>query len=240
MHPLFAFEQLQENTPHTQIYAISLDYRLDEAGTKHYNQLLGALSEKGLIFKTKVRPLKRTLLSFKLDKKSCVFPASLNALVTNDPTIEHQSLVSGKTIDHVSLRIFTSPNRPVIKSISELNNKRVAILNGLNPDFLLKGINAQIEITSNEEVPLKMLAHKRLDAIIGHMPDVFLAADELGFSKPNFEKTVALFKDENISIVCHQTQENQKFINQFNDLLSTLKHNGELLKILGPHATIAP
>jgi len=222
-----------------QVYAIALDYRLSEDGTKHYNRLLKAFSERGLDFKVLVRSLKRSQISLKGDVESCLFPATINAMVTNDKALENVSLIASDSIDQVSLRVLTDSSKERITGIDQLAGKRIAILNGLNPDLLLGDIDADVEPTPDEYVRLKMLNAGRLDAVLGFTPDILLAAEDLGLPVPHYSEDLALFKDEGASMVCHDTELNRAFVSQFNRILKDLKASGDLQRILGKYAVIA-
>ncbi len=228
-----------ENRP-VQVYAIALAYRLDEAGTKHYNKLLDEFAEKGLRFNVLVRPLKRSILYLKADARSCLFPTTINAVIANTKLTEHANLVMSDPIDQVSLRVLTDESKPVITRLDQLNGKRIAILNGLSPETLLAGISANIEKTSDESIRVKMLNAGRLDAIVSFTPDVLLAAEDLGLPVPHFHEELALLRNEGASMVCHDTPENRVFLKEFNRILQELKSSGELRKVLGKYAVLAP
>ncbi len=234
-----SFAPAQTTLP-VQVYAIALEYRLDEAGTKQYNRLLQAVAEEGLKFNVLVRSLSRSLISMKTDQGSCLFPATVNALVTNDNDMAAFALISSDPIDEVSLRVLTNSTKPLITSIKELEGKRIAILNGLHSEQFLGDVNADVEPTPDEYVRLKMLTAGRLDAVLSFIPDILLAAEDLGLSIPHFDEHLALLRDEGAAIVCHDNADNRAFIAQFNDVLRRMKASGELQRIMGKYAVIVP
>ncbi len=223
-----------------QVYAIALDYRLNEEGTKHYNRLLKAAQEKGLNFEVTVRPLKRSHSSFKSDDSSCLFPGSIHALMANDPDYAGLKLIASDPVDYVSLRVLTNRNRKVISSTDEISGKRVAILNGMNLEQLLGHVRVELESTPSEYISLKMLEAGRLDALLSFTPDILLAAEDLGLPVPRFDEKLALLRDEGASLICRDNLVNREFVKGFNSILKNLKKSGELQRILGKYAVIAP
>jgi|GEM_PF-1947916 len=221
-----------------QIYAYTLEHRLNEAGTMHYNKLLNIMSDRGLKFNILIRSLARSARSMKNDQSACLFPTTINAIAISDPGVDEKKFISSDPIDRVSLRIFTRPDNPKVGDIKELSGKRVALWNGLDPKIFLANIEANIETTPNEAIRVKMLNAGRIDAILGFTPDVLLAAESLGFSPPHYDESLALFRNEGASLVCHDNKQNREFILRFNKHLTRLKASGELREILGKHADI--
>lgn len=219
------------------IYAIALEYRLREDGNAQYNKLLSRIIELGVEFNLIVRPFKRVFRDF--DKHSgCMFPVSLNTIATTAPQYKTLKLIASEAIDRVSLRVFTRTKEEKISKMEQLNGKKIGLWNGFDPKIFLKGIEASVEVTPNEEVRVKMLNAKRIDVILGHIPDVILVAEELGLPLPYYDENLAIYHGEGAAVVCHDNAANRQFISKFNDALMQLKKTGELRNILGPHVDI--
>ncbi len=231
----------QEDSNPLTIYAIELDHRLSENGDTQYNTLLSMFtaSSKEKI-NIVIRPMSRSQISFKKDKDSCIFPATVNAMIANDPSIKSEDLISSNPIDTVSLRILTKTNTPTITSLQELNNKRIAVVNGLLPDALFSGINVNMEYTANEETRLKMLNANRINAVLGFVPDILIAAENLGIDVPSYSETLSLIPVEGVGLVCHNSTNATRFITNTNKTIDSLKNTGKMREILGPHADIVP
>ena len=222
------------------IYGYNLEYRLKKNGSTQYNALFNELSDNGLIFNLKVTPVKRAARAFTSpDDTSCMFPASKNVVTQHRPDLE-SFIISSKPVDIVSLRVFTKFDSPVVKDMTELEGKTVAIWNGLDPDVMLAGMNIKVESTRSEPIRVKMLYANRLDAILGFTPDVVLAAQQLGLPDPHFHHELALLRDVGASLVCKKSYQNEKLINDFDNLIDKFKKSGKLREILGPHTEIAP
>jgi ABC-type amino acid transport substrate-binding protein len=235
----------QENNPALTIYAIELDYRLSESGETQYNALLDiftALNNEKI--NAIVRPLSRTLISFKENKSSCIFPATFSALTVNDPfydpNVANDNFISSHPIDRVSLRILTKANQPTINNLMSLNNKSIATINGFNSEVIFSGLNVNVEYTANEETRLKMLHAERVDAVIGFVPDILLAAEALNIPTPNYNEELSLITIEGVGFICHKSNTTSSFIAAANKKITQLKNSGEMRTILGPHADIVP
>lgn len=235
----FSLSTISKAENHSQtIYGIDLVYRLSEDGTTQYNALLKELAAEGLNFKTIVRPLSRSQPSFKVDKSSCIFPATSYALTTNDPAFSKAMLISSHPIDRVSLRVLTQANSPVVSQLAELSGKKIAIINGLNPNIFFSELDIFVESTPNENTRIRMLNANRIDAVLGFVPDAMLAAEALDMPVPRYDTNLSLVSDGGVSIICHDTKNTKHFINKANHIIDKLKVNGKLRSLLGPHADI--
>lgn len=221
-----------------QVYAYELDYRLSENGTTQYNLLLKHIIDKGLNIKALVRPLPRTHRKILSDTNACVFPAAINSLKKIWPELNDYNLIKSYPIDRISLRVFTKTNNPIITNLKQLDGKRLAYWNGLTIEQLIPPeLSLTLETTPNEEVRVKMLEANRIDAILGFIPDVLLAAEDLELNLPKYDKNLALFH-EAVSLICHENEKTTHLIEQFNKIISDMKKTGKLKEILGPHADI--
>jgi ABC-type amino acid transport substrate-binding protein len=230
----------QEDTPALTIYAIELDHRLSENGDTQYNALLNLLTAGKERVNVTVRPLSRTLASFKKDKASCIFPATISAMTANGVSIIEEMLISSAPIDRVSLRILTKVDKPTIKSLNQISNQNIAVINGFNPNAIPSSLNTTIEYTSNEEIRLKMLNADRVSAVIGFVPDILLAAEALNIPVPNYDENLSLIAVEGVKFICHNSVEAKNFLATTNQSINQLKNTGKLKAILGSYADIVP
>ncbi|HEY7884081.1 MAG TPA: hypothetical protein VIC08_03940 [Cellvibrionaceae bacterium] len=220
------------------VYAYQLDYRLEASGEGDYQRLLSVLQQQGLAFSLSVLPVRRAVRALDTEIQGCIFPASINATITSLPHIAQSGLIASAAIDRISLRVFTRTDSPVIRHLSELENKHVALWDGLNTDALLGDVAITIEPTTTEGIRVRMLQAQRLDAIVGFMPDVLMASEALDLPLPHYHVELALFEDEGASFVCIDTPVNRAWIEQANHLLQNLKDTGQLRQILSKHANI--
>lgn len=221
-----------------KIYGYDLDYRLQPNGEGHYHALIQALQERGVVIDLTVLSLVRSLRAMEDDPSACNFPATINAVIRSYPQFADIPLLTGDPIDAISLRVLTRQDEALVTDLQQLAGRRVALWSGLDPDAFLGGVDAIVEQTPNESVRVRMLDARRLDVIIGFVPDVLLVADALNLPTPHFAEELALYRDEGASIVCRVTPENERALAHFNDVLADMKRSGELRDILGPYADI--
>ena len=235
----FCISSEEENEP--IIYAYQLEYRLNKNSNEQYVALLDEISRNGVSFKKSILPIKRANKNFQKDKTSCIFPTTLSVKKTFHPDLKEIKLIQSDPIDKISMRVFTRPDEEKISSMEELkkrNIKAIAYWQGLNIEKIVPQKDTLLEPTPNEEVRLKMLYSNRADAIIGFMPDVYLAADKLQLPKPLFNENFAILLNQEASLVCHDTEKNIELIKNFNQHIKNMKENGKLSSILGRHADI--
>lgn len=221
------------------VIGLELEYRLRQDGSAHYNKMWQRLQQLGANRGLEVLPLKRAFRDFSPQGTSCLFPTTISSLTTTFPQFKQADLITTESVDYVLLKVMTRPGEPVIKDLAQLNGKRVALWNGLDPAIFLKDLDVTVETTTDEAVRLKMLNSRRVDAILGFLPDTLLAADALGMEHPNHAGAYQYFTTNRVSMVCFDSPENRQYVEQFNKALLILKQTGELKRILGPHVTLS-
>ena len=219
-----------------KIYALEIPGRISSNVIEHYNIFWEKIASLGLQSSLEIFPSGRLIRSFLKEQHSCTFSvmAPLSALLTAESS--NLSLILSDEVDNVGLRIYTPSSDTSITDIASLENKRVAGAFHLNPSAFLGGYKfIDFKNAENTVQLLKMLYRRRVDAILAFTPDIQLASKILSFPMP-YSTGLWIFKNKGVGLICHDTQENQLFIKQFNKLLRQLKTSGELLQILGPYA----
>jgi hypothetical protein len=235
---IFLFVSMNISVADDAVIGLELEYRLRTDGTAHYNSMWNRLEELGLSRAIEIKPFKRAFRDFSEENSSCLFPTSISSLTTTFPQFKDQNLIASIPTDYASMQVLSKNGAPLITELSQLNGKRVALWNGLDPKIFLAGLDVEIEATVDEGVRLRMLNNDRVDAILGFMPDTLIAADALGYDYPAHEGAFTYFKGNGVSVVCFDSESNRAFIASFNKHLSQLKTNGELRDLLGPHVVI--
>lgn len=222
-----------------EVIGLELQYRLRKDNTAHYNKMWEKLVDMGLSRDISVLPLKRAFRDYSADGNSCLFPTSMQSLKASFPQFANADLIETKSVDYVTLTILTLPDQPKITETAQLDGKRIAMWNGLDPKLFFADVNVHVETTNDDATQLKMLNNKRVDAVVGFIPDIFLAADSIQSPYPKYEGNLRFFDRNQVSMVCFNKPENKAFITEFNQLITQLKDSGELQKILGPHAVVS-
>lgn len=220
------------------VIGLELPNRLQSDGQAHYNVMWNRILELGFSHNIEVLPLKRAFRDFSELQDSCLFPTTVESLTTSFPQFKGKRFISSDEVDYVHLKVMTRPGEPVISDLSELNGKKVALWNGLDPKIFLAGLDVETETTISEEVRIKMLNSHRVDAILGFIPDTLIAADKMQVTPPEHEGGYVFFDNQAVTMVCFESDNNRKLLEQFNHVLAQLKSSGELQTILGPHARV--
>ena len=234
---LFAFLFSSSLLAH-HVIGLDLPNRLQADGQAHYNKMWERMIELGLDHELEVFPLKRAFRNFSEQQNSCIFPSTIESLTTSFPQFKGKNLIASSQVDYVHLKVMTRAGEPVIADLSELNGKKVALWNGLDPKIFLAGLEVETETTTSEEVRIKMLNSHRVDAILGFIPDTLIAADKMQVAAPEHEGGFVFFDNHAVTIVCFDSASNRALLAEFDQVLAQLKSTGELQTILGPHARV--
>ncbi len=224
-----------------KVFGLELKNRMSATGNGHYNLLLEELRKMGVEHSLQVYPLPRRALSFRNNKTSCVFPGAINSERLANPDLQNQALIEGATVDYAGLAVVSKKGSPQILAPSDLDGLRLASLNGFDTSvFFPSDIEFYMNYVREDEQLINMLLSKRVDAIVGFFPDLTM---QLASSEVDLELNdpqLWLIPKQGVSMVCHETPENIKFMQRFNKGLEKLKKTGRLEQILGPHAIYQP
>ncbi len=217
----------------TTVYGFELKNRMSVKGGQQYDLLLQEMADMGLEYQLKVLSFKRQVQSFGADPSSCIFPTSTIAAGRLLPEIK-TTLLGSDRVDMTGLVILNRKTDPMIKSLDELEGKTIAMWIGLDPKVFLPGVKyGSVIKVPNDETLLRMLDRKRVDIILGFMPDILLAADKLDLPFPQSSNIWPITK-RGTQLVCFDTPENRAFISEFNKRLTIIKASGKLREIMGP------
>ena len=222
-----------------KIYAMDLEYRLNESGTGGYNRLLDMIHQQGVRFHLSILPLKRWQNRTKADSQGCFFPTTIGALNKYNAARPGSSLIASHPVDKVNLRVFSAPNKPLIDDVEQLKGLRVAAWKSEGAAPYLSELKISVDESHDETSQLQLLYADRIDAVIGFTPDIHIAADTLELPKPRYADKLTLLRDEGATMVCYDTPENRRFVAEFNDKLGRLKQTGQLSVLLGQYASVA-
>jgi len=186
----------------------------------------------------KIAPIKRSRKSFLSNLSSCLFPTNLGA-VEERAKGSQLTFLSTLPFDIVSFRLYTVDEDLIDASVDDFNPRRVGYIRGTAALPLLSDKSGSFVPVSSEKQLIQMLELNRLEAFLGHHPDTSLALKV-------FNKTDALFVSPAaikgmrfpISIVCHNTENSKKFIEQINPIIIQMHRTGLLREMLGSYAEL--
>ncbi|MBO9427107.1 transporter substrate-binding domain-containing protein [Labrenzia sp. R4_1] len=223
----------------TDLHLIYLPHRLTETSDKQYDRLLDEIfAGTELTVAREASPMKRALTLFLSDRDSCLFPISVKAL---HAVAEPDAIVSSELIDIVSLRLYTptGDTEKAFTSVDDFDPRRVGYIAGSGT---VQGLGPKHELfvpIPSEEQLIRMLELGRLDAFLGHHPDTALALEDL--NRPGLLRVSPITVSNvrfPISFVCHDTADGRQFIEEVNARIRQLHQDGEIRRVLGPHANL--
>lgn len=167
-------------------------------------------------------PYKRALLAFKNSKVDCIY--SFTQVLEKE--LGKNQVISSFPLGAFGYYIFTPKGSSPLSSPDQLLGLNVGAVIG-HDSYYKHRLNQQTELqmVGSDEQNIKMLAHKRLDAMIGALPDLTPYVDQLSYSPAH-----PLVKSYD-RITCHNTPYNQTFIDQLSISLRALKANGSYKRI---------
>ena len=218
----------------TTVYGFELKNRMSVEGAEQFDLLWQELHKLGLEFDLKVLSFSRQVRLFSKDKQSCIFPASVGGVKQLMPEFIDANLQGSEGIDLVGLVAMTLDDSSNIHSHADLSGKSIAMWVGLDPKIILAGVDYKsLDQAANDETLLRMLSRKRVEVILGFMPDILLAADKLSIPLPH-STDVWLIPKRLTQVVCHDTAQNRQFLLQFDQLMKGIRSSGKLREFMGP------
>jgi hypothetical protein len=208
----------------TTIYGLKLKNRFELKLENSYPKLFRdfntySKNENKII----IQPIARAINNFIKDSASCVSPSNIGSLDIFYPDLSKtHSVIESIGIENVKMKIFSRSGEKAPSSISQLQNKKIVSWIGTDPKLIITDIPFdQIEVTSPKQA-LSLLYSKRIDYLIGFIPDTLLEAKTSNFPIPNHDSNLNLINSKT-RLVCHNTKKNQELISKFNEFISTLK-----------------
>lgn len=171
-------------------------------------------------FSFTIAPFKRVVRNFRAGASDCIW--ALDKALLKDIGLDVSSFIESAPLLNSSQRIFTRRDEPVISSLEALKGKRIAVLIGTNLQTELKPIGAEIVELNSQEAKLKLLRVHRVDAVLGWMPDIAIAAKRNGLPMPDYDARLAVRKS-GVGFVCQDDPVGRTFIGEINDAIKSVQ-----------------
>ena len=227
-----------KNSNKLKFIGLYLDHRFEHDETSPYQILLRKLST-GYELEVGVYPIKRSTQSLVRDKTACGGPSSIEAIKKfYSKELKGNKIIESDKIELLTTRLFSRVGSPVARNIKDIEGKNIVSWLGIPDKLFLPNVEFNSIKVKSDNQALKVLNAGRADYVLGWIPDTPLVAESMGFEQPLFDQSLAIFSGY-LSIVCHDTDRNRKYLKNVNKRLAELKKSGELQKILGPYSVIA-
>lgn len=202
-----------------------------------YNDIFKQLSMKGnLTSSMTVKPTARAVEEFTKKHFDCLYGLGIQAIKESTAVANPESLrlIESAGFFKVTAHLFSKPGAPPINSLSDMKGKSLVALNGVPVEAILGKIGVQFFYVNFEILKVKMLAKGRVDAIIGWYPDIFAVFNAYGIEPTEYNRQLTLYGFD-MTLVCHNTKHNAKFIEEVDKTLSLMLEENLLQPIFLKH-----
>lgn len=241
---LFALTPRQVSAQHPthssglKILGFPKEGRMEEDGTGHYADLVRAiLFEAGYVDQLVTVPVNRAMRLFETDPNLCSVPVAKPSILLHHTGLRATDLVQSAPIDYVSGHIITRAGTKPITSPSELEGKVVGSWAGVDIRYFLPEVSFTLLRTESEISTIRMLQTKRVEAIWGWIPDVYILSERMGIEGLVFDPESEML-GSSTHFVCRRSPEAELFIQRISEVINTMRADGRLKKILGKHARV--
>ncbi|SDD88156.1 hypothetical protein [Kordiimonas lacus] len=219
-------------TDSTHILGTDWGLTLKSDGSGFYNELARMVLPSALgEIDYEILPYKRAKRAFLESKTSCLYPNSLDYLVTTGAIDNPESYIGSRSVVAAQSRIFSPHGTRPPANVGDLQGLRVAYALGSDVANLLQGSGAYFVAVSDEVGKARMLLEGRTDLLVAVLPDAKFVFDSLGKELPPYDVDYSLDSTE-IGLVCHKTEKNRAFIQAFDQHLKALIDSGKLRTFL--------
>jgi len=210
------------------IYAYDIPGLYQQDGGGVYDKIVGQLVVDEGVGSIKVLPGIRAEKLFANCKNCCISPANTNPAFYDFESDVHAT----DPVNNAEIYIFSKRGAPPIDNVEDLAGKRVGIRRGMATSLSSVIDDAGFKTQGVDTIKQNMekLDKGRIYAFIDFVPDVYLAAGDLGVEAHPHAKGQPLERHPD-SLACRGVS--TEFMTRFNDGLKDMRENGQLLKILG-------
>lgn len=173
-----------------------------------------------------VLPLRRAVDRFRSGEADCIWGLDAEALAKFG--LEEASLLESEPVLSSAQHVFTVPPQQVVSSTADLRGLSVGVSLGMAGTALearLIAAGAQIVFLPTLQSKAFVLERRRVDAIVGWLPDMLIVFEEEGYKRPQFASDFMLMTAE-ISVVCHRSEKLSDFLVEVNRAIDSAKQSG--------------
>lgn len=228
----FAVPMAAASDKRTMIYGTNWGLTLEIDDTGFYNEVI-FMALRGLEDQAdyRVQPYVRALQSFSSEPGSCIYSQSIELLSDLDIMAGVGEMIETRSIVDYSGHIFWSQSAEPIKNKDNLRGKRIGHLLGADYSTLFDELSVRPMVVNTETQKIKMLFTKRVDGIVGFIPDIYMVFKANGYEPQPFDASFVLMRSGN-SIVCQRSPVTEQLINELDKHIGQLRELGVIEKLL--------
>jgi ABC-type amino acid transport substrate-binding protein len=200
---------------------------MSQSSDEIYNVAMRELLD-GMGVELAILPLARADALFDAGKVDCTFP--------NDSAFYEEKRAAGfiqsVPVNHARLYLFARPGEPAPLSLDEARGRTIGAIRGMAYGNAVEEAGLKIELVDEEETNIRKLLAKRVDLILGYVPDTPVALKAHGFPALSYapDRPIKTIRD---SVLCHRTPQAEAFLARFDERLAAMRASGRLLTVLG-------
>ena len=231
-------EPVTPDTPPIEISAPHLEWLLSPKHPGPYNDLM---DEFFLPFGDRVAvsisPVRRALRQFFEGPADCFFAGHIDEAFLGASSLTTDQLMSSDPFNTVSIRAYTLPGKPLIRSLSDLDEGRIVIDLGIGGENRILRHLPNVRTVVDADNPLQaqnLLMQDRASAaiIMDYDYELSLAQNP---EQARLAHDPAFFLDQiNDGLLCKRSPETQTLIDDVNQRLTMMKMSGKLAELLQP------
>jgi ABC-type amino acid transport substrate-binding protein len=214
------------------IYGTNWGMTLEIDDTGFYNDVI-FMALRGLEGQAEysVQPYVRALRSFADDPGSCIYSQSIELLNDLEMMDDVGELIETRSVVDYSGHIFWAKTSEPITSKEQLRGKTIGQLLGADYDDLFADLGVKPMVVNTETQKTKLLFTKRVDGIIGFIPDIYMVFKAYGFQAQPFSPDFVLMRSGN-SVVCRKTPATELLIAALTEHITQLQDLGVIDRLL--------
>ncbi|MFY2509168.1 hypothetical protein ACN3E9_12970 [Vibrio pectenicida] len=162
-------------------------------------------------------PTARAVMVFN-GSQGCLSPANKDPNFYSD--YANDAFIESKPMGEARVYIFTSPNKEAISELSKLQGKKVGARIGFDYGKNVESSGVKLIRTKEIQQKINKLLAGRIDAIIDFTPDMLIAFEVLKMDPLPYVTGAPLDIHED-RVLCKNTPDNERFIQQLNNQMHT-------------------
>ena len=214
------------------IYGTNWGMTLEIDDTGFYNDVI-YMALRGLEDQASysVQPYVRALRSFADEEGSCIYSQSIGLLRDLDMMADVGPLIETQSIVDYAGHIFWSVSAQPIEGREDLRGKTIGQLLGADYDDLFVELAVKPMVVNTETQKTKLLYTKRVDGIVGFIPDIFMVFKAHSFKPRPFAPDFMLMRAGN-SVVCRKTPQTEALVSTLSEHIGQLQNLGVIDRML--------
>jgi len=170
-----------------------------------------------------IYPFERATMMFKYKKSACYLGGDEQAALD----YIQLKVIGSEPFRQSTVYAFTLRSNAKITNVEQLSGKRIGLSRGMEVELLkLPSVKPSFDIGNSAMSTVQKLQAERIDVMISHYEHL----SESLLAQLHYDPNVILYSNQE-KLICHPSEKNQTYIEQFNKGLRIIKENGILQRL---------